>query len=393
MFRHAADRRPDARGWALWPTWADVGLVVALAAGPMGLSLLIPKAEGLRAPDAFAASLALASALALLWRRRAPLPVLAVAATIVVVNAIAGYPVAAVQWPVWIALYTCFAWSAWGPRTMALAITALGVAGYALFNRVPVGPADLASISLSVLVATITGDAIRSRRAQAAAIEARLDSEQRERAMLAEKAAQEERIRWARELHDAVGHGVNVMVMQAGVARRLFAENPAFAREALHHIETVGREALDELDRLLRWKDDAVDDATAADGSAEDLVTLAERVRSTGREIDLVTTAVRLRPSASRALYRIVQEAVTNALKHSEGRIRVDVSQRDALVIVDIHSSGPVVEPPIPGRGLLNMRERARLEGGDFAAGPDENGFRVRATLPGQPPVANLVAP
>src|SRR5690606_28951312 len=168
-----------------------------------------------------------------------------------------------------------FAWSGWSRRTVALAVTALGVAGYAVFNRAPVGPAELASISLSVLVATIAGDAMRSRRAHAAAIEARLASERRERAVLAEQAVQEERIRWARDLHDAVGHGVNVMVLQASVARRLFAETPSFAREALRHIETVGREALAELDRLLRSEGGSADGSTPEDGTAEDLLALA----------------------------------------------------------------------------------------------------------------------
>jgi signal transduction histidine kinase len=91
---------------------------------------------------------------------------------------------------------------------------------------------------------------------------------------------------------------------------------------------------------------------------------------------------VRLSPSASRALHRIVQEAVTNALKHGVGPIRVEVSQQDADVCVEIFNSGATLDVPVPGRGLINMRERARLEGGDFSAGPVPGGFRVRASLP-----------
>lgn len=379
-----ADDGAGARDPARRPSRADVGLAFALAAGPMGLSLLIPPNPLFRPPDVFATALVVVSALALVWRQRVPLLVVTITAGTVVVNAFAGYAVTAVQWPVWVALYTCFARSPGSRRGLALLVTALGVAGFATFNRAPVTPAALASILLSVLVATIAGDAVRSRRAYAAAIEAKLESQRRERAMLAEKAVQEERIRWARDLHDAVGHGVNVMVMQASVARRLFAENPDFAREALHHIETVGRQALAELDRLLRSEAGPDEDRTSTGGTAEDLAELAERVRSAGRECELILTPVRLRPSASRALYRIVQEAVTNALKHSEGRIRVEVDQRDGLVTVDIHNTvaGPV--SAVPGRGLLNMRERARLEGGQFHAGPEEGGFRVRASLPAQ---------
>ncbi|MBX6748956.1 MAG: histidine kinase [Micromonosporaceae bacterium] len=388
------DDHPARGSRVRWPTLGDAGLAFALAVGPMSLSLLVPKGPEFRGVDAFAVALVVASALALAWRRRAPLPVLAITAAVVVVNAVAGYPVAAVQWPVWIALYTCFAWSGWGVRAAALAVTGLGIVGYLQFNRGAVGAAELASISLSVLVATVTGEAVRSRRAYAAAIEARLDSERRERAVLAERAVQDERIRWARDLHDAVGHAVNVMVMQAGVARRLFADNPTFAQEALGHIETVGRQALDELDRLLRSEGGPEDG-----GTAEDLGALVERVRSTGREVDLHASPVQLRPSASRALYRIVQEAVTNALKHSDGRIRIDVGQAGDRVTVEVYNGGGEANggersaAPTPGRGLINMRERARLEGGDFEAGPVVGGFRVRATLPARRRVEEPVAP
>jgi signal transduction histidine kinase len=364
-----------------WPTLADVGLAAALAVGPMGLSLLVSKGPEFRPVDGFAVALVVASAAAVAWRRRAPLPVLTITAAIVVVNAVAGYPVLAVQWPVWIALYTCFAWSSWRVRVAAVVVTGLGIAGYMYFNPVPVGANDLASISLSVLVAIVTGEAACSRRAYAAEIEARLDSERRERAMMAERAVQDERLRWARDLHDAVGHAVNVMVMQAGVARRVFAENPGFAQEALRHIESVGREALDELDRLLRSEGGLDDDG----GTVEDLVALVERVRSAGRGIDLDLAPVCLSPSASRALYRVVQEAVTNALKHSHGHIQITVRPDGERVAVEVYNSaagGEVGAASTPGRGLINMRERVRLEGGDFEAGPVAGGFRVRATLP-----------
>lgn len=383
-----ASGRPASRARIRWPTLADVGLAAALAVGPMGLSLLVTKGAEFRKADAFAVALVVASAGALAWRRRAPLSVLAITAAIVVVNAIAGYPVLAVQWPVWIALYTCFAWSDGRVRAVAVVVTGLGIAGYLSFNPAPVGAADLASISLSVLAAVVAGEAARSRRAYAAELEARLDSERRERAMMAERAVQDERIRWARDLHDAVGHAVNVMVMQAGVARRVFTENPGFAQEALRNIETVGREALEELNRLLR-SEGGPDDG----GRAEDLVALVERVRSAGREVDLNLTPVQLSPSASRALYRIVQEAVTNALKHSQGRIHITVRQDGERVTVDVHNSVEGVSAVAPGRGLINMRERARLEGGDFEAGPVAGGIRVRAALPIRRRVEEPVAP
>ncbi|MBB4918871.1 sensor histidine kinase [Streptosporangium saharense] len=210
-------------------------------------------------------------------------------------------------------------------------------------------------------------------------------SEARERVALAEQVLLQERARLAGELHDALGHAVNVMVMQAGVGRRVFAENPAFGHEALGHIETLGRGALDELDRLLRVLDPVRDgtDRADVDPTTADLAQLAGWVRAAGRELDLDIGEVDLPASGARAVYRITQEAVTNALRHTaEGRIRIDLTQTGDRVLLEVTNEGDGFPEPVPGRGLVNMRERARLEGGDLEAGPVAGGFGVRAVLP-----------
>jgi signal transduction histidine kinase len=175
------------------------------------------------------------------------------------------------------------------------------------------------------------------------------------------------------------------MVMQAGVGRRVFGDNPGFAREALGSIETVGRTALDELDRLLRVLQPHERKARAGPfaPTVADLAELADRIRATGRPVELTADGVHLSAGAARALYRIVQEALTNAVRHTAaGRIRVEVAQVADRVHLDVTNEAPGLPDPVPGRGLVNMRERARLEGGDLEAGPVEGGFRVHAVLP-----------
>ncbi|EIV93145.1 sensor histidine kinase [Frankia sp. QA3] len=229
----------------------------------------------------------------------------------------------------------------------------------------------------------------RGRRPQpaafAAARQARTLGEAREQALAAERVLLTERGRLAGEVHDALGHTVNVMVLQAGVARRVFEDNPGFARQALADIETAGRDALGELDRLLRilhpWETDA-------GGSPDlgDLAALAERIRATGREVDLAVEPVALSPTGSRTSYRIVQEALTNAVRHTcSGRIRVRVTPAGDLARIEVFNEGVGFAAPVAGRGLVGMRERARLEGGSLDAGPVDGGFRVLATLPARP--------
>jgi signal transduction histidine kinase len=365
------------------PTWVVAALVLAVVIVLTGLSPLAPEEPPFRETDALGVALVVASALALAGLRRAPLVVLAFSSAVVVANSAAGYTVTAVQWPVWIALYACFAAPGRGLRAPALAATALGVIGYVVFSRGPVTVQEGASIALCVLFATVAGEVVHARRVQAEAVEARLSSERRERAAQAERAVEAERARWARDLHDALGHAVNVMVLQAGVARRVFDANPAFAQEALGHVETVGREALDRLDLLLRA------DPDATGGAADDLPFLVERVRATGREVRLDLPPLDLDPGASRTLYLIVQEALTNALKHATGPVEVTAAEDHGRVVLEVRSTGarPTAPGHVPGHGLTNMRERARLEGGTFEAGPDQDGFRVRATLSLRQPV------
>jgi signal transduction histidine kinase len=174
------------------------------------------------------------------------------------------------------------------------------------------------------------------------------------------------------------------MVLQAGVGRRVFTDNPTFAKEALASIETVGRAALDELNRLLKvLQPDQRGTGEPFAPTAADLEHLVQRIRSTGRQVELRADDIDLPASTARAVYRIVQEALTNAVKHTPtGGIRVQVERIGPDVRLEVVNECDRPPDPVPGHGLVNMRERARLEGGELEAGPIDGGFRVRATLP-----------
>ncbi|WP_018655135.1 sensor histidine kinase [Actinomadura flavalba] len=339
--------------------WLSGGLMALSVA--VGLAFPVPPPY--RGPDLPGLVLCLLAAACLLWLRRRPLRAFAATCAVLVGNAAAGYPGTLVHWPLWIALFACFA--AYGDarrRALCGAVFAAALGGFLALDRDPLD--SLPGIAMGLVIATVGGDALHSRRAHTAETAARV--------------LLEERARLARELHDAVGHAVNVMVMQAAVGQRVFASDPAFGRDALRHVEALGRSALTELDRLVH----ALDDPAAT----VDLRALAERVRAAGRELDLDVGAVDLAPDGAAALNRIVQEAVTNALRHTDGgRIRLSLAQSGGRVRLEVVNEGRGLTGGPPGRGLANMRRRAAGQGGEFDAGPTAEGFAVRATLPARP--------
>lgn len=336
--------------------WQTAGFVAVAAVA----SLLTSAGPPYRPMDALGVGIAVVAAGSLFWRRAAPLTVLTATAVLVVVNSAAGYSSSVVPWATWIALFTCYSLCGGQVRVVALALTlGVGVAGHLVFDVGPVRVSTLFGIAMCFLFAVVAGDAVRSRGVAAAAEQARRRAE--------------ERAELARELHDSLGHAVNVMVMQAGVGRRVFATNPGFAGDALAHIETVGRDALGELDSLVR----------VVRPEPPSLVQLAERVRAAGRDVRLAAEEVELRADPSHAMHRIAQEAVTNALRHTEtGRIDVGLRRVGDTAVLEIVNEGHPGTTGSPGNGIANMRERARLAGGELEAGPFEGGFRVRATLP-----------
>ncbi len=269
----------------------------------------------------------------------------------------------------------------------ALAGTVLGIL---LIGRggFPQTLQSLIQTELILGVAWLVGDGSRVRRLYTVALEERARLLEREREERAKRAVLEERERIARELHDVVAHHVSLMVIQSGGALRAIDKRPDEARGALEAISTAGRQALTEMRRLIGMPgDDAPADPMPG---LQQLDALLDQVRSAGLTVELSVQG-EPRPLDSGlelSAYRIVQEALTNSLKHARGG-RTSTAIRygpDALEITidDERGTGPApaLEPDHDGRGLLGMRERVSMFRGTFDAGPTPRGFRVVARLP-----------
>jgi signal transduction histidine kinase len=222
---------------------------------------------------------------------------------------------------------------------------------------------------------------------------AALAAEERERE--ARRAVADERRRIAREMHDVVAHSISIMVVQAGGARRILAMDPGRAERAAARIRMAGSDALAEMDLLLGVLGTAP--AAAAQTTLEGLGELVERTREAGLPVTLaVRGAPRTLPTgAELAVYRVVQEALTNAIKHAGGATtRVELDWGDAaleLRVADRGDGGPSPQLAGAGHGLIGMRERIRVHGGELTAGPlAGGGFEVVARLPFAPETASV---
>jgi signal transduction histidine kinase len=243
------------------------------------------------------------------------------------------------------------------------------------------------------LAAWLAGNAIRDRQARADALEERARRLEREQALSAQVAVAEERARIARELHDVVAHNVSIMVVQAGAARMQLGQPSGPAVDALRSVEATGREALGELRRLLGLLTDDGDTPTLspAPGLAQ-LETLLARVGDAGLPVSLrVDGSPRpLAPALELTAYRIIQEGLTNALKHAPGaRTEVVLGYADDELRIDVSNHGRGRGPETStrvngsGRGLLGMQQRVAVYGGRLEVGPQpDGGFVVRARLP-----------
>jgi signal transduction histidine kinase len=235
----------------------------------------------------------------------------------------------------------------------------------------------LVVLAVMLLVRRVVGD--RERRAQLA---------ERERDLAAREAVAGERARIARELHDVVAHSVSVIVVQAQAGPRLLAE-PAQVRDVFHSIETTGREALDELRRLLgvlRTRDEQL--PVGPQPGLDALQPLIQQLREAGLRVELRVEGepVRLPPGIDLSAYRIVQEALTNTLKHAgPAEAEVIVRYHHSTLELEILDNGTGAPARVngSGHGLVGMRERVALYGGSLEAGArNGHGFGVRARLP-----------
>ena len=217
---------------------------------------------------------------------------------------------------------------------------------------------------------------------QAAALEQRRDSD-------VQMALVDERARIARELHDVVAHSVSLMVLQAGAARQALDWQPGRAREPLLAIEAAGREAMGELRRMLTvLRGHGEVDGLAPQPSLRHLDVLLGQMRAAGMPVRLAVNGSvdDLPKGVDLSAYRIIQEALTNSLKHSShSAVDVRIRRMDDAIAVEVLDAGPSLNGNEPGvgHGLIGMRERSVLYGGKLEAGPNrDGGFDVKATLP-----------
>ncbi len=270
-----------------------------------------------------------------------------------------------------------------GRRTVAAAAITVALAvGAALGDPAGIYLGGVIFFTLLFGAPWVTGRVVRRRRLNEARLERERDS--------ATEAISEERARIARELHDVVAHAISVIVLQARGGRRLLDEDPDETRQALATIEHTGQQALTEMRRLvgLLREGDAGIGLDPQPGLAR-LEALVGRVRDAGLPVDLEVegTAVPLPPGVDLSAYRIVQEALTNSLKHAgPARARVLLRYEADGVTIDIRDDGAgtvAANGSRAGHGLVGIRERVALFGGDLDAGPaPEGGFTLRARLP-----------
>ncbi|WP_400994268.1 sensor histidine kinase [Agromyces sp. GXQ0307] len=248
------------------------------------------------------------------------------------------------------------------------------------------GPSEVLfhwGVLLTILLVGI-GMRVSERRAVDAALRAgAAEAEARQEAL---RAVAEERARIARELHDILGHSMSVMVVQAGAAAEVVDSDPVAARTAMEAIRTTGSDALAEVRRVVELlRDDDYESLSPQPGIAR-IPELVEQARATGLVVDLRMPESTADLSAGRqlAVYRVVQEALTNIRRHARASTAsVAIDRADDRVDITVTDDGamPDLERPA-GHGLLGMRERVALYGGTLEAGPEPSGWRVHASLP-----------
>ncbi|WP_283994815.1 sensor histidine kinase [Streptomyces sp. 549] len=325
---------------------------------------------------------------ALYWRRRAPVVCLGVVLAAWAATLGSGY--ADLGGAALVALYSVGRYAAHGrqgPVGLACAVTVLTVDGLTL--SVPWGETAFGAVVM--FVDWYVGRRLRLREERAAQL-------RREQAAEARRIVAEERTHIARELHDVVAHRVSMMTVQAGAARMVAAEDPEGAVDAMAAVEEAGRQALDELRHLLGvLRPDGDRDELGPQPGLADIPLLVEQVREAGLEVSFADGVRAPLPArVELSAYRIVQEALTNVLKHSGPRTRAEVrlsrAESGAAVTVEVVDDGRgardrpapgLAQPGVVGHGIVGMRERALLLGGTLHAGPEpRGGFRVAARLP-----------
>jgi signal transduction histidine kinase len=332
----------------------------------------------------------LVATLSLSWRRRTPLTVLALTAAVCLSYEAAGYEaIRALPFAVLIMVATVSARLSPTVSGSAAAALAVGAVTAAVTQPGELDDDELIDQLIALAAAWMAGIGVRLNRVRTALLEEKAVQLVREQAVHTRLAVELERARIARELHDIVAHHVSVIVAQAGSTRRVLDRHPELAATALGSIEAVGREALTELRRLLsvlRTDHHGRDHAPQPGlGEMPALVAQIERAQLPV-ELAILGRPRRLPPGVELNAYRIVQESLTNTLKHAgptRARVVMDYGADTLELRISDEGRGAPASPSTGGHGLVGMRERVALLGGKLTAGPGpRGGFQVTAVLP-----------
>jgi signal transduction histidine kinase len=336
--------------------------------------------------------LVLVQSVPLLWRRRRPAGVLVVVSAAWVVAQVVFGPSA--PFGLWVALYSAIVHATWRTAEVGAAAATVVVAALELAqvggDRLRLE--DALPMVVVTLVVGIVGFVVADRRTRSAALRDRAEFLEREREALSRQAAAEERLRIARELHDLVAHSLTTIAIQSSTGRLALPQHPDVAQRALATIETTSRDASREMRQLLGVLRQGGDTSAQLDPTPglANLDELVGTMRHAGADVHLTVEGDRrpLSRSLDLVAYRVVQEALTNVVKHAGHPATAAVLVRydgDQLVleITDDGAGNGTSSVGHPGLGIVGMRERVTTLGGQFAAGPRPvRGFRVEARLP-----------
>lgn len=399
-------RRPALRAPERWgrlsrrlshlpPIAVDGSLAAAMAGSTIWLGFEYPDL-GLRDFDRQAVLLSCLANLPLALRRSRPMPVLLVSCLAAVWFFSENYMPGFNLFGPLLALYTLIASQPLRTAAIGTVLTVATIFDSGLAMGIYSVPTSAAQALVATAIACVFGAGARRLADRNERLLELTEQLRQGREEQARTAVMEERVRIARELHDVVAHHMSVISVHAGLARYVLPSDPATVGDALETIAVTSREAMKEMRRLLAVLRVATAQEETEDGSDEPapglarLDDLADRVRAAGVPVEVTVTGpvAVLPPGADLCAYRVVQESLTNVLKHAgSARTTIALDYQPGALVIEVSDDGPGVTPPpagrAPGHGLLGMRERAGLYGGTLRTGPGpDGGFGVTLVLP-----------
>ena len=379
--------------------WRDVALAVVAAALSVASVLTQDLLAGMEEPNAFSWVLLVGASACLAFRRAYPLGAVVVGATLIAVPVCLGYPEGLTPFIFYLLIGSMAAHCEVNRAVVGL-VFSTGVVAVLSVWAPYFDLASVASTMVIILLVWALGAGIRwrleSARSDVRAAEQLAEAER----LRADRAVAEERLRIAQELHDVVAHSMSVIAVQAGMGSHLLADDPQKARGALDAISDISRSTLTEMRRLLsqlRSTEGLTEQAPAP--SLQDVPALVDELRAAGLPVDLRVEgeASQRHPGVELSAYRLVQESLTNVMKHAgtPTQVTVTVKYLPSDLSVEITDDGRgLASRPTPaaagttdatsrGHGLIGMRERVAVWGGELSTGPRPGGgYRVRAIFP-----------